>query len=139
MLCIYPDFNILRRPLLSLCSVACPGILAFLPINETDTGQTLDISLLIWNFASKTLGNFSKVKELHPHLIWFIWPIWNYLILLNLEIDKNLYEVFFWHKWKFILQFFSAILHNFFRTFYFIILVYICGCINWFCMKYIKQ
>ena len=67
----YPESNSLRRPLLSLCSVACPGILAFLPINETDTGQTLDISLLTWNFASKTLGNFSKVKELHSHLIWF--------------------------------------------------------------------
>ena len=113
MLCIYPDFNILRRPLLSLCSVACPGILAFLPINETDTGQTLDISLLIWNFASKTLGNFSKVKELHSHLIWFIWPIWNYLILLNLEIDKNLYEVFFWqvkvYSTVFFLQYFITI------------------------------
>ena len=92
--CACPDSNSLRRPLLSLCSVACSGILAFLPINETDTGQTLDISLLTWNFASKTLGNFSKVKELHSHLIWFIRPIWNYLIFSNLVIDKKYFQYF---------------------------------------------
>ena len=101
--CAYPESNSLRRPLLSLCSVACPGILAFLPINETDTGQTLDISLLTWNFASKTLGNFSKVKELHSHLIWFICPIWNYLIFSNLVIDKKYFQ-YFWHACIFYLE-----------------------------------